>query len=258
MQINTLIVFLLLSLTGSFALAEEPEPPFLIRLAYSEVAAPPYQIAHTRHHPGLAFDIINQALQELGIGVEYVAMPNKRVLLMLEQNAVDGAFMYSFKTQRMRHGVYPMQAGHPNHALRIAELTYYLYRRADSDAEWDGKSFVNHGLIVGANTGYSIANDVRSRGVRVQEAATTEQNFSKLRLGRIDAFAHQDLVADRYLERAGMSEDFIKVEPPLSRKDYFLLFSQAFIAKHPQLAERIWQRIAAVRDEITQARLSDY
>ncbi len=258
MRLQTLVLGTLLLSLGVHVFGDTHMPAPKLMLAYSEVPAPPYQISHTAPLPGVAIDIINRAAKELGILVEYTALPNKRVLEALKQNVFDGAFMYSFKEKRMQYGVYPMQATQPDPSYRLAELSYYLYRRSEDTSQWTGDNYLDQDILVGANTGYSIAGDLRKLGVKVEEAATTEQNFSKLALGRIDAFAHQDLVADRYLERLGLRREIAKVEPSLSRKNYFLMFSHRFVTVHPQLANSIWQRIAEIRDEVTHNRLPLY
>ncbi len=50
-----------------------------IRLAYSDAKAFPYQIHHENNPPGIAMEIISQAAQDIGIDIEFLRLPNKRV-----------------------------------------------------------------------------------------------------------------------------------------------------------------------------------
>jgi polar amino acid transport system substrate-binding protein len=228
-----------------------------IRLGYSDAEAPPYQIRHDAQPPGIAMEIVRQAAADIGIELEFLRTPNRRVLENLKLGEIDGAFMFSFNTERMRNGQYPMKDGELDEEKRIAVLSYFLYRRKGADLHWDGHTLSGADQNIGANNGYSIVNDLRKIGVQVEEARTTEQNFNKLKLGRIAAVAHQDLVADPYLESADMQE-VEKVYPPLSTKYYFLMLSHRFVAKHPELADRLWSRIAEIRESKTREVLPRY
>lgn len=228
-----------------------------MRLGYSDAEAPPYLIRHDTQPSGVAMDIIRQAATDIGINLEFLRMPNRRVMENLKLGEIDGAFMFSFNTERMHNGRYPMKDGELDEEKRIAVLSYFLYRRKGADLHWDGHRLSGTDLFIGANNGYSIANDLRKMGVAVEEARTTEQNFSKLKLGRITAVAHQDLVADLYLEATGMQQ-VEKIYPPLSTKRYFLMLSHGFVAEHPELADRLWTRIGEIRDSTTRQVLPQY
>jgi polar amino acid transport system substrate-binding protein len=228
-----------------------------MRMGYSDAEAPPYQIRHDTQPAGVAIDIIRQAAMDIGIDLVFLRTPNRRVLENLKLDEIDGAFMFSFSTDRMHNGQYPMKDGELDEEKRIAVLSYFLYRRKGADLHWDGHRLSGTNLYIGANNGYSIANDLRKMGATVEEARSTEQNFSKLKLGRIAAVAHQDLVADIYLESTGMQQ-IEKIYPPLSTKNYFLMLSHGFVAKHPELADRLWTRISEIRDSKTREVLPHY
>lgn len=228
-----------------------------LRLGYSDAEAPPYQIRHDAEPSGVAMDIIRQAATDIGIHLEFQRTPNRRVLENLKLGEIDGAFMFSFNSERLHNGQYPMKDGKLDEEKRIAVLSYFLYRRRGADLHWDGHSLSGTALYIGANNGYSIVNDLRKMGVAVEEARTTEQNFSKLKLGRIAAVAHQDLVADPYLQSTDMRQ-VEKLYPPLSTKSYFLMLSHSFVARHPELADRLWTRIGQIRDSKTQEVLPQY
>jgi polar amino acid transport system substrate-binding protein len=228
-----------------------------MRLGYSDEEAPPYLIRHDLQPSGIAIDIIRQAATDIDITLEFLRMPNRRVLENLKLGAIDGAFMFSFNSERMHNGQYPMKDGALDEEKRITILSYFLYRRKGADLHWDGHRLSGTNLFIGANNGYSIANDLRKMGAAVEEARSTEQNFSKLKRGRIAAVAHQESVADPYLQSAGIPQ-IEKVYPPLSTKHYFVMLSHNFVAKHPEPANRLWARIGEIRDSKTREVLPQY
>lgn len=240
---------LLIAVLGTTRISAET---LILRLGYSDIEAPPYQIRHDQIPPGIAFDIISQASHDIDVELNFFSLPNRRVQESLKLGEIDGAFMFSFKKDRKENGQYPMIDGELDSSKRIAVLSYYLYRRKGSDLSWDTKKITGTITAVGANSGYSIVDDLKKMGIPVQEAKSTEQNFSKLLMQRIDAVAHQDLVADGYIDFAGIGSTIEKLNPALSTKDYFLMFSHQFMDKHNDIAQKMWSRISEIREAKTQ------
>lgn len=230
------------------------------RLAYSDVNTYPYQMGdglEIMQPAGIAIDIIKQAAQDVGITVEFHRLPNKRVLLELQNGVIDGAFIFSHNQERQVFADYPTKNGVPDPARRLAKLSYYLYRNKAGSVDWDGQKFWHLHGPVGANAGYSIIGDLKKWGVTVEEAKNNEQNFHKLRLGRLAAVAAQDHVADLYLQRSG-ARDVEKLPRPLAEKDYYLIFNHNFAAKNRGQVEQLWNRIGAIRDNMTRTLLPHY
>jgi polar amino acid transport system substrate-binding protein len=53
-------------------------------------------------------DIIRQAATDIDINLEFLRTPNRRVMENLKLGEIDGAFMFSFNTERMHNSQYPM------------------------------------------------------------------------------------------------------------------------------------------------------
>lgn len=233
----------------------------VLRLGYSDAPAFPFQVSHEADPPGIAFDIIDAVSKDLNIKVEYVCLPNKRVLHALQQGEIDGAFMYSYKAEREVSGQYPKVQGRIDEKKRIATLSYYLYRMKGSAVQWDGTKFSGLDIttdIIGANTGYSIVDDLISKGLKVDDGAkTTEQNFKKLLSKRIIGYAHQDLVADHYIDTNNL-KNVEKISTPLVKKSYYLLFSHQFMQSNAELAQKIWNKVGELRDSVTKNSIVKY
>jgi len=252
-QTFTALTFLLILFCGTGFTAEEE----VLRLGYSDSEAYPYQMNHEKDPPGIAFEIISEAAKKTGIKVIFIALPNKRVQTsLMEGTLIDGAFMFSYSRERTLNGVYPEIKGVPDGRRRIATLSYYIYKKKGSPLNWDGKSFsgIDKSDIrnsIGANTGYSVVNDLKKMGVHVDDGSrTTKQNFLKLQSGRIIGFAHQDLVADNYLLLNNIP-DIEKLPRPFIQKNYFLMISRQYYSKNRQTAERLWNEIGQIRDRKT-------
>lgn len=221
-----------------------------LRITYADIESFPYHLGEGQavpEKPGVAIEVMQRVGGKLGLAVEFHRLPGKRVFEELKNGSFEAALMYSYRDDRLQYGAYPMKDGKPDHDRRMTTLTYSLYHPAGKAVMWDGKAFGNPKVVVGANTTWSIVGDLKALGVTVEEARTTEQNIKKLLMGRIDAYASQDIVVDSYLQQSGTS-GVDKLSPPLSSKDYFLMLSNQFVQAQPDLAEKIWNEVAAVRD----------
>ncbi|BEV73247.1 MULTISPECIES: ABC transporter substrate-binding protein [unclassified Paludibacterium] len=223
-----------------------------VRMAYADVASPPYFWGNGSlipEHPGAAVDLMREAAAACHLKPQLSRWPNKRLFAMLQADQIDISFMYSFHEDRMALFAYPMSGTQPDRRYRITSLVYSLYVLRNSPVQFDGQQILNlnNGLI-GANTGWSIVEDLRNRGQNVEEAPTTEINFRKLQAGRIAAYATQDNVADHYLNASKLTT-FVKLQPPLLRKDYFAVISHGWLKQHPQESNCLWQQIALLREQ---------
>lgn len=102
-----------------------------------------------------------------------------------------------------------------------------------------------HGKI-GYNTGWSIGRDLERHHVPAEEAHSTEQNFGKLALGRIEAFALMQELGDAYLARSGL-RNIERLAVPLAAKDYYVIFSKGFYQANSGLVESFWQHLGEAR-----------
>jgi polar amino acid transport system substrate-binding protein len=252
-DMRVVLALLQIALAASLALAcVSVRAAEKVRLGYSDVQNFPYQSGDgsvVGDPPGLAVELIRLAAHELGVDVEFVRLPAMRLFVAMQSNDIDGAFIFSFKEDRLQYGSFPMRDGKPDRSRRITTINYSFYKSASSPATWNGSTLLNNALPVGMNTGFSIGDDLRKLGLTVDDGAKgTAQNISKLQRGRIGAYATLDASADVYLQRYRIN-DVIKINPPITSRDYYLMFSKRFSEVHGALAERLWSRIGALRDK---------
>lgn len=223
-----------------------------LRLGYSDVENFPYQMGNGEQlaaAPGVAVELIREAATAADVKVAFVRMPAPRLLLEMQAGRLDGAFIFSFKEERLQQGVYPMLQGKPDRQRRIASNNYSFYKLAASDVAWDGKQLTNGRMPVGINFSFSIGDDLKKMGLTVDEGGRgTEQNFAKLKLGRISAYATLEDSADAYLRRHAVS-NVVKMEPPIVVRDYYLMLSKQFVDSNKAKAELLWTKLGEVRSK---------
>ncbi|MTI08311.1 transporter substrate-binding domain-containing protein [Rhodospirillaceae bacterium RKSG073] len=207
--------------------------------------------------PGVSVEIVGHVMREMGYDVEFIRVPGLRVLKMLQENALDAAFLFSHSKEREEFGVYPAGIKDGDFEARLATLSYSIFKSENSSLSWDGKSFSNLERPIGANTGYSIVKILRSAGVEVEEAMSTQRNIKKLLNRRIDGLADQDVVVEAHIKLLKVS-GIVKLEPPIVTKNYYLIFSHKFAEEHKGDVEDIWQMIGENRDAMTEELLPKY
>ncbi|MDN3610055.1 substrate-binding periplasmic protein [Vibrio ostreicida] len=231
-----------------------------LKLAYSDVESYPFQMGSGKEvatPPGFALDVINRVSSMLGIDVEYVRLPGKRVLQEIASGNVDGGFVFSFNPNRAKLARYPMKDGALVKEQRIANIGYYFYTLKDSGVKWDGVKLDNFDQKIGAHLGFSIVNELKNKQLKVHEVKTTEQLFTMLTLQRLSAIAVQDTTANQFMRDERIS-GVEQLKPAVTIKEYYLVFSHQFFDSSPELANQIWQAIEEVRDETFAKQGSQY
>jgi polar amino acid transport system substrate-binding protein len=234
----------------------------VVRAAYEDKPLPPFYMGNGTdidpQAPGVSVELLREAAAAAGVEIHFVRMPWARCLKSLQRGEVDAIFNASFKEERLEAGVYPMAAGKPDPARRITTLADMLYRLKGGAVTWDGRTIGGLGdAPVGIQGGYSIVEDLTRMGVKSEESADTATIFKKLASGRIPAAAQLEASGDATLA-LGSFAAIEKMQPPLVTKDYFLMFSHQYYDAHRPSAERLWSKLAEVRDRRSPALFAKY
>jgi polar amino acid transport system substrate-binding protein len=253
-NMRALLTFLIIALCTPDAWAQR------LKLGYSDVENFPYQMGNGQAPatpPGLAVELIREAARDIGLEVQFVRMPAVRLLVATQTGEIDGSFIFSYKEERLAQAVYPMKDGKPDRSRRITTINYSFYKKAGSPVHWDGKTLSHNSEPVGVNSSFSISDDLKKMGIVVDDSGkSTAQNLGKLRLGRISAYATLEDSADAFLARQ-TGNDVVKLTPPITSRDYYLVVSRKFHDSGDH-AQRLWTRIAELRDKRTPALLQNY
>ncbi|MCP3926930.1 MAG: amino acid ABC transporter substrate-binding protein [Desulfobacterales bacterium] len=174
------------------------------------------------------------------------------------KNERQGAFTSSFKKGRLKYGVYPMKNGKADPKRRITINSYAFYKMLGSSVQWDGKKFTNLKGRIGAILGYSSVGELKKRGFLVDDGATTSiNNLNKLLARRFYVITDHPKKIDFTIKNNHKYKNIVKLEPPFVMKPYYLMFSHQFIKKHPDLANKIWDKMAKIRESKIMQKIHD-
>jgi polar amino acid transport system substrate-binding protein len=248
------ILFFLLCATVPGCLAASAET-IIFNVGYENAAQPPYYMGKDQvlqEKPGVAVEMVQLLEQKIpGLKVQLFRYPWIRCTQYLEDGRLDGIFNASFKEERLHIGHYPWKNGSVSSEKRITTISYALYVRNQSPIFWDGTTITNLGKEqIGAPRGYSIVGDLQEKGYDVLEVNTTRQIMMMLQNRRIGAGAMQLVTADTLLKNEPqLAANIHRIDLPLADKPYYLMISNQFYDKYPEMSEKIWTAIEELRNE---------
>lgn len=227
--------------------AQAADKPASIKLCYDSEDSYPWTM---KDRPGADSLMLKQVEQKLGVKIEQMPLPWKRCLDEMRGGQVDGAFAASFKTERMELGAYPMAGDRPDSSKQMHIDSYSLFRLKGGNVDWDGSKLQNVSGAIGAQSGYSIVDQLKGMGVRVDDGTrSADDNLRKLMTGRVAAVALQTREGDNSLHAApDMAAKIEKVPTPLVEKPYYLMLSKQLVGKYGDFSKEIWKAVAEVRE----------
>ncbi|WP_137937232.1 transporter substrate-binding domain-containing protein [Chitinivorax sp. B] len=203
-----------------------------------------------KSRPGLSIIMMQMVEKRLGIKLDIQPLPWKRCMEDVKQGNLDGLFKISFKADRMDMGHYPMAGDKPDNSKRMLDDSYSLYRLKGGTVEWDGKTIKHADAGIGAQSGFSIVDQLKGMGVKVDDGTrVADDNLRKVLTGRVAAVALQTQEGDASIaDRPEFAGKIERVGPALAEKPYFLMLSKPFVAKYGDTAKQVWDAVAAVRE----------
>ncbi len=200
--------------------------------------------------PGMGVEAIRMLEKKVGITVIIKRIPWKRCLNELEKGKADGLFTASYKEKRKQFGIYPEKNGQVDPSKRFTASSYAFYKLKSTTLNFAGKDYSTFTGKVGGPLGYSIVDDLKKKGLQMEESASTEIDFKKLVATRLQAVAALELTGDYYLTtNNSFSAKIEKMNPLIVEKPYYFMVSHQFYAKDPGLAEKIFDAIVEIRED---------
>ncbi|TDP59695.1 substrate-binding periplasmic protein [Roseateles toxinivorans] len=228
-------------------LAQAPANPDKVSICHENEDAFPWLL---KAKPGYSQIMIQHLEKQLGVPVKLVAMPWKQCLAELKSGAVDAAMNASFSKDRAEFAHYPMKMdGDADATKRMYRTSYALYKAKGAAVSWDGQKLSTAGTV-GAQTGFSIVNQLKELGVKVEDSSpTADELLGRVASGRYVAAALQTTEAENTLAgNAALGPKLERLNPALVEKAYYTIFSKPFFAKHGQTARDVWRLEAKIRE----------
>lgn len=224
----------------------------VLRVCHENQNYPPYLSAtlstdsDSQHKQGLLADLLNASAQQLDIEIKYISAPWKRCILFMKTGSVDALLSAVHDPSREAWGVYPRQGGQIDHSRRLWTVHYRLYHHQTSPLTWNGERLSHNSLGVDAPPGYKIHKRLKEMGALPELSHLPEHGFRMLQHKRLDGYVLEEETAKQLIQREGMDK-IVPAQKVFLEEDIFLPFSHHWFSEHPQLADQLWNTLAAQR-----------
>jgi len=196
---------------------------------------------------GVHIDILTQALKNLGYEVEFKPYPWKRCLVNVESGDADAILSASYKDKRAVFATYPPDAKTAKKSKnRVTQVEYVLITLKENPFEYGG-DMKKIPAPARVQLGYSVGDDIKKGGVKIEAAKSPEQNLAKLLRDKKGSVVMNPLVAKTLTEKKDFAGKFKIHSVPVKSKSYYMIFSKKTKLTADDM-KKIWDEIAKVRD----------
>jgi len=217
-----------------------------IKLCHDDADSAPWLMKEAK---GLNIVLMESAAAKAGVKLDIAILPWKRCLSAVEDKSMDGAIAASYKDDRAKFAVYPMSGDKPDESRRLHNEEYSLYRAKGGNIAWDGNKFSNLTGTIGAQRGYSIIDNLKKWGAKVDEGgALPKDNMKKVIGGQVQAVALTTQEGDLLLSAPDFAGKIEKLSPPLIQKPYYVIFGKEFYSKNQKVVDTLWANAATIRE----------
>lgn len=208
----------------------------------ADPAYPPLHWYDGKKLQGASIEIAKRVLDDLKIPYEvrYVG-PFPRVMLMAERGEVDMVATLKITPEREKFLLFPKTATLSNPVAVFAN-------RKQPFAYQDRRDLVGlRGGITRGNLFGDGLDEYLRNSLTFEEANSPENNFDKLKLGRIDYFITGYYAGMAYLLKRGDEESFVALQPYVAKTENFIA-----LTRNGHCADKLGlidQRLAVLRKE---------
>ncbi|UZP68954.1 transporter substrate-binding domain-containing protein [Desulfovibrio mangrovi] len=191
---------------------------------------------------GLAVEIVEAALDSMGVTYEFKVLPWARGLYMVEQGVVDGVFNLYLTPRREQFFDYCSEV--------LFNERIFLFSRAGTNIGWNGDFASLKGKRIGVALGFSYGPRV-GVAMAAGELASIEfysmmECVEALLSGKVDAVLSTYEVGYALGEAAGAPEGLVALDPMVESVPSYVAFSKMRKLKH--VRDRLDSTLKAMRD----------
>jgi polar amino acid transport system substrate-binding protein len=250
-KINQFLLLLLVYFMTEFLYASDNPAAKKISICSDDNFWYPFSYMEKNQAKGWHIDIITTALKNLGYQAKVIPIPWKRCL---EYGGKYGQFdaiaNASYKKSRAEFLVYPPEFPRKKKSdWRIMQVEYVVVSSKSDNYHYHGDP---HSLPfpIRATTGYSIVDDLKQMGIRVDVARNAEQNIKRLVRDKKGVVITVPQSAKFIAKKHQLMDKILIHDVPIKSKSYFFAFS-----KKSKITEeekyKIWREIIKIREDKT-------
>ena len=185
----------------------------------------PFTFVEKGKATGLHIDIVTKAISDLGFTVEYKPLPWKRCVAGANDGDYDAIAVASYKDKRAKALNFPNDAATAEKSnWRVMQVEYTVVSTSTQAYEYEG-DVSTLPTPVRVPRGWSIGDDLKKKGVKVDDGATgDEKNLKKLLRMDKGSVVALPQVAELYGKKPAFTGKLHTSKQPIKSKSYYLPF----------------------------------
>lgn len=198
----------------------EPDP-----IRFVDSPFPPYVIGEIDggEVDGIAPAIAREAAARIGRSITIELHPWSRVLRILEAGAADGVLLVMWSADRERY------LQHLPAVFEAREIVFYNTEQAPGFIWQSYADLIPYqiGLVDDYTYGEEFLNAVRDFPLKVEYAASSEENLRKLAAGRVDLVVEEELVGEYLVAALNAGSSIGTADRTITAYEYHFAFSRS-------------------------------
>lgn len=205
--------------------------------------------------PGLIAEAMEALNRDLGVTIKLVRKPYRKLIVDLENNAINGVAMMTFDFHHNSIARFPMDGENVDVSKRMFTERWALFHRKEQSVPWQGVISEALGPIA-VREEASILPELKKSSPLITECPTLMGCFLALQNKERDYLvAAPDLHARKVLKelfaegsKAKGDPNIVMLQPYINDKHYYLAFSNQFYDQYPLFAQHAWSQLSQLRE----------
>lgn len=197
---------------------------------------------------GILDEITVKALDRVGLVSESVYRPWNRCLFMLRSGEADGMVGVSRTPERALWLHYPADESH-----YVWRGNYTVFVRKGSSLRWNGKYFNGVKAKLSAPLGYVVAERLKAMNLLASGSIPPERGMVMVAHDRLDGYVVEENIGWFFVKQVNLQHSLETLPGYFAQIPWYLPLSADYYSKYPQLSERLWDALVAVREEQSEA-----
>lgn len=206
---------------------------------------------HSPARPGILIEIIRQAAAAENVALELIFAPWKRCNLLMLTGQTDAMLASANTPDRAGQSRFPSAS---EAYIWLAEYPLFVKKVHQPTApslQWDGERLSGPTKNIYAEPGLMVRDKLRQLGAVVPPNIVLNNAPLMVARGRLDGFVTEVNIGWQLLANQNLQDELETLPVPVLQVPWYVPVSRQFYDSHPELVERLWQRIALVRRENT-------
>lgn len=233
-----------------------------VRVCYEDHEQPPYTLGADfvpEMNAGIWVDLADQAIRGAGLKPVFYRQSWKRCIADLKSGRADTTFAMIWTEERDAWAQFPKGAdGAVRTEAHLWNEVYLIFVPRDGELRWDGEHFQGVTFGIGAPIAYIAFQRLEALDALSPLIVDVTAGLKLTARGRMDGYTVDQATGQLLIKQLQLETALTRLPIPFMQSFSYLPVSHRFYRAHPGAAERIWRKLASIREQQRAALLKQY